>query len=240
MSINLVMAEFGEDRANAGDGDLKRFNRLDPTLSTMLKYFPDLKLTVYSDFDINVDFSNVEIKKVKSIFDKNQRRYGNRCNDYYKVLGLLESKTEVAVCIDSDMSVCSIDVKALISLVNKFGVCMPPNPRLLVKIDGIKGADGNYGSDEDETFGTGFAYNMSPICFNTNNKRARELLEVYCSEMQLNPTRGPLAMWRAVWRTGINPYLLPFQWCVCKEHCAIGNEIILHVGHSEIKKYYDR
>lgn len=238
MSITLIMAEFGKNRVNCGGTNLKNFNRLDPALSSMLKYFPDLKLVVYTDFDIKIDLPNVRIKIVKSIFDKNHNRYGNRCNDYYKVLGLLEAETEVAVCIDSDMLIYSREVKSLLFLVKKFGICIPANPRLLVKIDGIKGADGNYKINEDETLGTGFAYNMSPIVFYTKNEKARHLLEMYCHEMKINPTRGPLAMWRATWKTGIVPYLLPFQWCICREHCAIGNEIILHIGHNEVKKYY--
>ena len=239
MSINLIIAEFGKDRVNCGGVNFK-CDRLDPALSTMLEYFPDLKLTVYTDFDMKVDFSNIEIKIVKSIFNKDQQRYGNRCNDYYKVLGLLASESDIAVCIDSDMSIYSKEIKFLIPLVKKFGVCVPANPRLLVKFDGIKGADGNYRMGEDETFGTGFAYNMSPIFFYTKNEKARELLNAYCNEIRLHPTRGPLAMWRAVWKTSINPYLLPFQWCVCKEHCAIGNEIVLHLGHNEVRKQYNR
>lgn len=239
MNINLIMAEFGENRKNCGGGDLSKFNRLDPALSSMLEFFPDLKLTIYTDFDMKVSFSNVEIKDVKSIFDKKQQRYGNRCNDYYKVLGLLESKYEIAICIDSDMSIYSEHVESIIPLVKKFGICIPANPRLLVRVDGVGGADGNYNLNEDETSGAGFAYNMSPISFYTKNERARELLNCYCDEMKTNPVRGPLAMWRAVWETGINPYVLPFQWCVCKEHVGIGNEIILHIGHEKVKKYYN-
>lgn len=232
------MAEFGSSRANAGGGKLDKFNRLDPTLSTMQKYFPQINLVMYTDFDMKV--KNAIIKKVKPIYNIKEKRYGNRCNDYYKVLGLLESEADIAICMDSDMLIYSKDIEALIALTKKFGICIPANPRMIVKIDGIKGADSDYKIGEDETLGNGFAYNMSPISLCTKNERARQLLKAYCKEMEDHVVRGPLAMWRAVWKTGINPYLLPFQWCVCREHIDIKNEIILHVGHEDVRRHYEK
>ena len=137
------------------------------------------------------------------------------------------------------MFIYSDEIYSILNFAKKFGICIPANPRMLVKIDGIKGADANYSIIEDGSCGNGFAYNMSPIVFYTKNENARTLLEEYCEIMKENPARGPLNMWRAVWKTGVNPHLLPFQWCVCAEHCAIGNEIILHVGHDKVKKQYN-
>jgi hypothetical protein len=56
--------------------------------------------------------------------------------------------------------------------------------------------------------------------------------------MRQRPIRGPTAMWRAIWRSNKNPYMLPPQWCVCQENCGVGNEIMLHVGHEKVKQYY--
>ncbi len=235
--IELIMAEFGQDRKNCGNTNLGKYSRLEPTLSTMLKFFPNLKLTVYTDYDMKISYSNSEIRKVQPIFKKH-KRYGNRCNDYYKILGLLESKYDISISMDSDMFIYSDDIKTLIPLTKQFGICVPANPRLVVKIDGIKGVDANYILNEDETLGNGFAYNMSPISFYSKDNRARNLLEFYCNEIKINTVRGPLVMWRAVWKSGIYPYLLPFQWCVCGEHIGMGEEIILHIGHKKVKEYY--
>ena len=136
------------------------------------------------------------------------------------------------------MFILNSEALTLIPMTKKFGVCLPANPRFLVNIDGNIGADGNMSRQYDDSNGNGFANNMSPISFDTSNPRARSLLEEYCNQMENNPVRGPLAMWRAQWETGVNPYLLPYQWCVCKSHCGIGNEIMLHVGHKEVAEYY--
>ena len=43
---------------------------------------------------------------------------------------------------------------------------------------------------------------------------------------------------KAVWKTGIYPYILPQQRCVCDGNEGIGEEVILHVGHKNIAEYY--
>ena len=71
-------------------------------------------------------------------------------------------------------------------------------------------------------------------------------MEEYVNEMQIHPVRGPLAMWRASWKSGVNPYMLPLQWCVCPPHHGeanlllneTGNEIMIHVGHDIVKNFY--
>jgi hypothetical protein len=245
MTINLIMAEFGRDRTNNGGASITG-HRLYPSYECFKEYFPDSKVTVYSDHkDIVIpDDSNIEVKVVNSIFS-GQTRYGNRSNDYYKVLGLLESDCDIAISLDSDMFIVNDEVKTLLPLTSKFGMCIPENPRLQVRFDGLKGADGNYSLDEDPTRGNGMITNMSPISFATSNKRARTLLEEYCNQIKINPARGPLCMWRAIWQTGINPYILPFQWCVCggdnsgtRSCVGINDVIMLHTGHDEVSNYY--
>ena len=54
------------------------------------------------------------------------------------------------------------------------------------------------------------------------------------------PCRGPVMMAKTIYEaTKFNPYVLPLNWCVCQENIGIGNEIILHVGHQQVKKYYE-
>tara|TARA_Y100001963_G_C6759038_1_gene438421 strand:+ start:592 stop:1326 length:735 start_codon:yes stop_codon:yes gene_type:complete len=235
--VELIMAEFGEDRKNAGGSTFSE-DRLNPSLDSFREYFPNCKVTLYCDFDYKSD--DIEVIKVNpsKIFDKSHRRYGWRAQDYYKVYGLSKSKADVAISLDADMKIVSREVTSIIEMVGKFDICLPMNPRMLTKIDGILGIDSNYKIQEDGTLGLGMGVNMSPIAVNPNKERTQKLLKAYCNIMETNPARGPLSMWRAIWETGITPYMLPFQWCVCKESMGIGNEIMLHVGHPEVEKLY--
>ena len=246
MKIELVMAEFGSGRTNMGGNTFEGTQRLDPTLTTFTKYFDDVSLTLYTDteFEIVTDIPINIINVKDSIYDNNfissagEHRLGNRCNDYYKVKGLLESKADFAISMDSDMYVVSDEVKTLLPLTEKFGICLPENPRLQVRFDGIRGMDADYTLDEDPTRGNGMSNNMSPISLFTKSENGRKLLEYYCKEMEEHPVRGPLAMWRAIWKSGVNPYMLPFQWCVCDMNVGINDVIILHTGHKKVSDYY--
>lgn len=173
---------------------------------------------------------------VKGPFDPNHPRYGWRMNDYWQMRGLLESPADIAIALDADMQIVSHDVRTIIPLVKKFGLCLTVNPRNLVRVDTLVGAD----SDQklDETNGTGYALNSALIAFDTSNARARELLKEAASQMEINPVRAPLAYWRAIYKTGFFPCLLPPQWCVCGGDEGIGNEIILHIGHESIRNHY--
>lgn len=217
------MAEFGT-----------RCGNFQPSLSCFKKHFPDAIFTLYSDSDKTS--SEFNLKKVISPFNKGHPRYGYRSNDYYKIIGLLESKAEIAIAIDDDMLIVSNSVSKIIPLTKKFGMCLPCNPRYLVAKDTMIGED----SDKilDESGGTSFALNMSPISRKLDCKHTEKIMKSYCEEIIKKPVRGPLAMWRSIWKEGHFPCILPPQWCVCREHCGVGGEIILHLGHEEVKKYY--
>ena len=55
ISIEFCFCEFGENRTNAGGNKLSNQDRLEPSLSSLKKYFPNAIYTVYSDFDLNVE-----------------------------------------------------------------------------------------------------------------------------------------------------------------------------------------
>lgn len=238
MEVELVMAEFGPNRRNAGSAELPE-KRLSPTLPTMLKYFPNLKLTLYSDQNLIAETKTVQestLRFVKPI-GKLHPRQNWRSSSYYKVFGLLASTKEVAIAMDSDFFVCSGEAKRIISLTRRFGVCVVSNPRYLVKVDTLVGAD----SDRkfDESGGYGFAVNCGVMSFNRSCSKARKFLELY-GKIRWKTGRGTVAFWRAQWESGFEfqPYVLPPQWNVCEEHCGIGNEVILHAGHQKIREYY--
>ncbi len=245
--VNLVMAEFGSKRQNSNQSTFESLNvgrnKFNPSLDSFLSHFSnfpdiDLSVTIYTDQDYKIDDPMVRFLKKQPFYDSSHPRFGWRCNDYYKVLALLESDADIAISLDSDMMIVSPEVKTIIPITQKFGVTLPINPRMLVKYDGNIGQDGCTTRTYDESNGNGLSTNMSPISFDTKNDRARKLLEEYCNQMIKDPVRGPLAMWRAQWESGVNPYVLPVQWCVCNQDCGIGNEIMLHLGNQPVIDYY--
>lgn len=196
------------------------FNRPSPDVDKFLTWFPGATARVITESDIAFEGP----------------RAGWRLNDYWKARGLWESKADVAITFDADMEIVR-DPTPLIALVEQFGLCLPANPRWLVRVDAEIGASG--GRVEDPSYGTGFAMNCSPIAFCRGaNFFAQEVVEHCWRILRAHSIRGPLAWWRAAWRARFCPCILPPQWCVCQEHIGIGNEIILHAGHEKVRKYY--
>lgn len=91
----------------------------------------------------------------------------------------------------------------------------------------------------DLSGGSGHSYNQSPMTLWKNNKAGRDFFEKCAQIMANEPSRASLVMWKAAKELGISPYLLPTEWCVCGEDIGIGNEILLHVGHPKVSKFYN-
>ena len=141
MNIEFIFAEFGL-RSNANQPDsFTDEHRLDPTYSSVKKFFPEAKLTLYTDVaDLAKNYSDVEVRLVdvnKSPFSKSNHEWGWHCCDYYEAKGLLESTADVAISVDSDLMFVSNEIKTILPITKRFGVCVPTNERQMVKIDGI-------------------------------------------------------------------------------------------------------
>jgi len=237
--IELIMCEVGNKRGNAGDSNLNKFNRLDPAYTTMKKYFPDLKVTFYTDMNTKINIpSDVIVIRRKSPYNPKHARYGWRTNALFQVTGLLESNADVAITLDSDMFVFSEDVKHIEKLTKRFGICLPMNPRSMIKVD-TRGMDSD--RQLDETNGTGHAINLAILSFHTKNDKARRLLEDFVKRQTAGFNRSTITMWRCIWQNKeeFNPYMLPVQWCLCAGQEGMGNEVILHIGHKAVKDYYE-
>ena len=245
MKLEIIFAEFGSNRNNNNNLKFNGMGRLDPTYLSVKQYFPDAKLTLYTDCpEIGDDYGDIEVRVVDvekdSPFSKTHSYWGWFCCDYYEVCGLLESKANIAISMDSDLMFTSDEVKTLLPITEKFGVCVPTNERQLVKVDGIhtRRNNGDYYLDEDESKGNLLTYDLWWTSFDTKNNRARKYLEEFCRLMKTNPKRAPLQMTRAAWNTGIFPYSMPQQWGVGSGYIGCKNEIILHVGHENVQDYY--
>jgi len=155
--INIIMSEFGDRRVNRGGGNFGDLHRLDPSVTSFSSWFrtDELKLTVYSDYEIDV--SGFDIETEVKVVDKisSGHRSGYHAADYYKFYGMLKSPYETAIAMDNDMVTMSKAVRTLPYLAKKFGICLPINPRLLVNLDSTKGDDSNYDIKEDKSNGWG-------------------------------------------------------------------------------------
>lgn len=240
MELEIIFSQF-----NINTRGWKNFEmnyRLDPTYSSVKKYFPNAKLTLFTDDKRMADgYDDVEVKVVDEkdfIQSKQHKKWGWNNADYYQIYGLLNSSAEVAISVDSDIMFVNEEVKTIVPIIKKFGVCCPINVRGLVKIDGIHGNDGDYRIGEDESRGNITTYDLWWNGFHTKNSRARKLLEEFARLMKENPKRSPLQYSRAAWNTGIHPYVLPKQWGVGCRDVGCGEEIILHLGHIQVQDYY--
>ena len=151
MNIEIIFSEFGtRSTANQPKNFTDEF-RLDPTYSSVKKFFPNAKITLYKDtHKFGMNYKDVEIRVVdvenNSPFTRSNPRWGWHCCDYYEAKGLLESKADIAISVDSDLMFVSDEVKTILPIIEKFGICVPANTRQLVKVDGIhtRGNDGDY------------------------------------------------------------------------------------------------
>lgn len=236
MSITFVMAEFGKDRKNAGGESTLKYSRLDPAYTEFKKYFPDAEFTVYTDFDIDVVGKDIEVIKVDPPFDISRRRYGWEANDYYKVLGLLKTTTDISIAIDSDIVPISKDVLWLPKIIERFGCVAPLNPRMIVRIDNHIGGGGKQALECD----VGLVTNSVPLGLYRGNLNACKFIWKAKEIMQETKGRLPVVLWKAAWDRGYRPCVLPPQWCVCQEHTNLKHKIILHIGHPKINEIYER
>ena len=181
MNVEFIFSEFGlRSTANQPDSFTDEY-RLDPTYSSVKKFFPQAKLTLYTDVpELGKNYSDVEVRVVdvnKSPFSKSNHRWGWHCCDYYEAKGLLESTADVAISVDSDLMFVSDEVKTILPITERFGVCVPTNERQMVKVDGIytRNNDGDYHLDEDASRGNLLTYDLWWCSFNTEDNRGRAL-----------------------------------------------------------------
>ena len=237
-SIEFIFSEFNEERVNAGGANLSHQLRLDPSLSTLKKYFPDAKYTVYSDFDLKI--KGVNLKKVEKpvLQDKKTlRRHFYHLADYYKFKGMLESEADISISIDSDMFVLNENVYSLIYLTEKFGFCVPNSSAQSMNFEVETSLDTSPVTDESKGFGT--TCNITPMTLSKKSQSGKMFYEKCCEIMEKEPSRASIVMWKAAWESGVYPYFLPKEFCVCRGSEGLGNEVILHVGHPSVAEFYN-
>ena len=115
MKLAIILAEFG---------------RPVPDTTQFLETWPEAEIQVfgYADTPSTPQFAGP--------------RAGWRGNDYWKVRKLLDSGADIAISFDADMRIVNrADARTLPLLAERFGLCLPINPRYLVRVDTQIGAD---------------------------------------------------------------------------------------------------
>jgi hypothetical protein len=159
---------------------------------------------------------------------------------------------ESVCCLNDDMYICSKGFLDGFCMAEKFGVCVPTNPRVYVKYNAM-GADTTAEDRRETDKGPIYApaCNVSPMFVCRLHSHAKLLIEAYIDELR-SCMRGTLAFWLASWRTGITPLYLPEQWCVCASNAShIKNykkrlqevmysiePIVLHWGQSGVREVF--
>lgn len=227
----IITTAFGDRRKN-----------IDRLIKNIRQYI-DYPIVIYTSKDsyiglppIDCPNLDVEIKLVERLWPHHPRS-GQRNGDYYQFLGALESGYSQILYLDDDMYIVDKDFIQGFELAERFGICLPLNPRAFVGRDACIGADVPE-NDRIVEIPLATAYNCGTMFVNTKHLGTKRLLR-RCKAIILEaPMRGPLVIWKAVSRTGIVPYLLPPQWCVCLEDVKCKNPIILHLGHEYVRQYF--
>lgn len=211
-----------------------------------IRHYVDYPICIITSEDSNIslpagsNFSlgkRIYIKYVPRLWPDHPRS-GQRNGDYYQMKGVLFSEYSSILYLDDDMLIVNKDFVQGFDLAEKFGFCLPLNPRSFVGVDAAIGVDvPNLERQVKIPFAT--AYNCGTMFINKLHLGLRYFLRAYCDYLMNNPMRGPLAVWKTVEKTSIVPYILPSQWCVCAEDVGCHNPIILHYGHRKVQEHYN-
>lgn len=245
MKRAIIITSFGGDRS-------ERVRGLVANLANRISSLPDLVLLT----DQPAFYQNIEGVAIVEVGTgwTGHKRYGVRNSNFYKAPKVRGVECDSYCCLDDDMRV--VDGEAFMQgfvLAEKFGICLPINPRLYVKWN-ARGED----VPEDvralvDCYGYMTACNMSPLFFTYRNVKARALLRGY-RDILTGPRccRGTLAMSIASWETGVTPHYLPEQWCVDRDNAEFWKHysfryrgkkypvgpICLHWGQPEVRKVF--
>jgi hypothetical protein len=224
-----------------------------------LRKYTDIPIILYTDEEPNR--SDVMTRRFEQSDLKwhNHLRWGVRNCNVLSAMAAMEEGKDGSCCLilNDDMRVVSNAFLDGFHLAERFGVCVPLNPRIYVKYNAM-GAD-TLESDfvPGDLHGPAHApaCNMSPMFYCCGSKgchsRAYLLLSAYSFELK-KCMRGTLAFWKASWQMGVTPLYLPEQWCVgasnakyfrdykkrLKGEMVSVEPIMLHWGQAEVRKVF--
>jgi len=239
----VIVASFGD-----------RDRQIHETITNLMEYC-DLPIHLVTDRTRQAPRDRVvqRVLQPGELRWREHRRWGVRNANIWLARAALEATDYSSVmCLNDDMRIVHHGFLDGFALAEKFGVCVPSNPRIYVRYNAM-GADAT-DADLERAMRTAPyapACNVSPL-FASQLPAARTLLQAYLDELE-TCMRGTLAIWFASWRTGITPVYLPEFWCVCEGNARHIRDyrkrlrgkthdippMMLHVGQKGVREVFD-
>ena len=227
MAVGVVIASFGER----------------PYLGQLIETCCDLPVVLYTDRDRGYPVSKLHI-----VPDGSHQGPRGPIRMTNRILAEAADFDPI-LCLNDDMKIVSPNFLEGFALAERFGVCVPMNPRIYVKYNAM-GADAPADPPGTPLYGT--ACNVSPMFVSRARPGVRVFMEAYVRQLE-TCQRGTLAFWLASWETGFCPLYLPEQWCLCASNAEYfrgykktlqGREyqiepIMLHWGQAGVREVFD-
>jgi hypothetical protein len=236
----IIVASFGDRDAY-----------LTPLLKN-IRMYTNLPVQLITDKRRDLDFTSQCVLDISQFEWRDHPRWGVRNTNLWLAKAALWEEYDSVCCLNDDMRIVNKDFIDGFGLAEKFGVCVPINPRIYVKYNAM-GTDASNEDRQETDKGPiyGPACNMSPMFACRLHDHARQLLEAYIEELH-NCMRGTLAFWLASYRTAITPLYLPEQWCVCGSSAKFIRDykktlqgrtypiepMMLHWGQAEVREVF--
>lgn len=201
---------------------------------------PSVDIHIYRDNDHLYELE-CKFHTVKSLWPGHPREH-YRNSDYYRIKAMLDLDYDLCCYLDLDMRIVAAeDFMQGFDLAERFGLCVPINPRSFVGIDSVFGGDPS--GNPPTTKAT--AYNASPLFLNMNRLQMQRFCRFYVDAIRLSPARGPAVLAETVCATRTVPYVLSQEWCMCEpiERYALKTyriwPIVVHAHTPEMKQFYE-
>jgi|GEM_PF-6181333 hypothetical protein len=201
---------------------------------------PNVPVLAYYDgtpSDISQLVGGIEVRQFERV--KFPHREEVRNSDLCRLRALLSSPFEVTVYLDNDIYVVHAGFAEGFRMASEFGLAMPINPRSFVAT--YEGTLGDLDIGEDVTsYDREFLKDMPKYSTSYNSGlmffafKSKELVSAWLDELLAVPSRGQAALYRAVWRTHLFPYILAANWLVCDEDRFTDFPITVHAGHPRV------
>jgi len=218
----------------------KHLKYLKKSIELIRRFDSKAEITVWHDKDICVD--DVNLVKFERIEYEKSCKIKN--SNLFRMKALMESPYENTCYLDNDIYIIHQGFWEGFKIAKLFGLAMPMNPRKFVTTwEGNGDSDVGGRVNNIDTVELLYqpqymtAHNTGVIFY---NQKAKVLLNAMRDEIERNVSRGQTRHVIAFCKSGLYPYILPENYCVCVEDVDIKLPLALHVGHPEIYALWEK
>ena len=210
-----------------GDRDIAHYQQ---SVRSVREYLPGVPIRVWHNTDMEYDVDALETYCPQSY----PVREANRNSSLQRLRALQQSPADQVCYLDNDVYVVNNEFRRGFDIAEKYGLCLPINPRSFIRGDGGDlevGADvSDYDREQTEGMQYMTACNMGVMFYDRWHQTAKKFLDVLINEQTTHPSRGQAALARAINKSNWHPYVLAQQWCTCRK---IPNPLAIHVGSKD-------